>query len=111
LLSQGRSHPRNLLVVGRAGHADTCPVEDLFSGQIRGAQLLDELADKWTIGAGVVGDHLTGCNRVYGKRTLGCVQRGKSLRSWTERALERIWWGSILNECLDLRPFAVHVRQ
>src|SRR5262249_32049791 len=111
LLSQGRSHPRNLLVVGGAGHADARAVEDLFGGQIWGAQLLDELADKWTIGAGVVGDHLTGCNRVEGKRTLGCVQRGKPLRRWPEPALERISLGSIQNDYLYLCTFAVHVRR
>src|SRR4029077_5678611 len=75
LLSKGRSNPRNLLVVGGTGDADARPVEDLFGGQIWRAQLLDELADKWTIGAGAVGDHFTGCNRVEGKRTLRGVQR------------------------------------
>src|SRR5262249_56773873 len=76
LVGQGGSHPRNLLVVGRAGHADARQVEDLFSGPTWGAQLLDELADKWTIGGGAVGDHLVGGGRVQGKRTFRGGGRG-----------------------------------
>ena len=111
LVDQRRCHPGHLLVVGCTRHPDAGAVENLLGGQIRDAQLLDELADKQAVWPAALIDHLARRSGVHRERPVRRIERGEPRRRRPKATLERVASGRIDNDDLYFGAFALHLRQ
>ena len=100
-----------MLVIGGARYADAGAIENFLGGQIRDAELLDELADKQAVWSAALIDHLARRSGVHRERAVRRIERGEPRCRRPKATLERVASGRIDNDDLYFGAFALHLRQ